>query len=234
MVSRKIILPELDGRVWLTARPRIGEADRLHRSEPQRILPAMRHHFDRQTALEKFFLVEIMDSGRLGRRERRVEGAILLRRHRTIQIVAGAVIGSAGFRLWALGSRRRIPIPAGGPEHLTHVDRLGKDDRADGVVEVQVLGAHQLHDRLGERFGRQRPGGHDHGIRRRPSRNRRDLFAHERDERVLVNRLRDRARKQLAVDGQRRPGRYARHFGGMHHQRVEPAHLFFQQADGVV
>src|SRR5207302_3228980 len=55
MVSRKIILPELDGRVWLTARPRIYEADRLHRSEPQRIFSSMRHHFDRQAPLDKFF-----------------------------------------------------------------------------------------------------------------------------------------------------------------------------------
>ena len=37
----------------------------------------MRHHFNRQAALEEFGVVEVMHRGRLGRDERRVEGVVL-------------------------------------------------------------------------------------------------------------------------------------------------------------
>ena len=45
---------------------------------------------------------------------------------------------------------------------------------------------------------------------------------------------RDLAREDLAVDGQGGAGRHAGDLGGGHHHRVEPAHLFLEQADGVV
>ena len=43
------------------------------------------------------------------------------------------------------------------------------------------------------------------------------------------------ARGELfAVDGQRRAGRHADFVGHAHDERTEPAHLLFEQADGVV
>ena len=61
-----------------------------------------------------------------------------------------------------------------------------------------------------------------------------DLLARERDQRMLVNGLRHGAREQLAIDRQRSASRHARDFGGVHHERVEPPHFLFQQADRVV
>ena len=61
-----------------------------------------------------------------------------------------------------------------------------------------------------------------------------DLLARDRDARLGGQPRRDLAREHLAVDGQRRAGRHARHFGRGHHHRVEPAHLFLDEADGVV
>ena len=51
---------------------------------------------------------------------------------------------------------------------------------------------------------------------------------------MLVDGLRHGAREQLAIDRQRSAGRHARDFGRVHHERVEPPHLFFQQADRVI
>ena len=38
----------------------------------------------------------------------------------------------------------------------------------------------------------------------------------------------------MAIDGQRGAGRHARGIGRPHHDRAEPAHLLFDQPDGVV
>ena len=70
-------------------------------------------------------------------------------------------------------------------------------------------------------------------VRRRLG-NRGDLFARQRDQRMLVNRLRHASREQLAIDRERSAGGHARDLGGMHDERVEPPHLFLEQADGVV
>jgi hypothetical protein len=51
---------------------------------------------------------------------------------------------------------------------------------------------------------------------------------------MLVHRLRDGPGEQLAIDRQGGAGRHARDLGGVHDERVEPAHLFLQQADGVI
>ena len=51
---------------------------------------------------------------------------------------------------------------------------------------------------------------------------------------MLLDGLRHRAREQLAVDGQRSPCRHSRDIGGVHDERVEPAHFLFEQADGIV
>jgi hypothetical protein len=127
MIAGEVILSQLHGGVRLPSGSRIFQSDRLHRPEPERVLTAMRHHFDRQASLEKLFFVEIMHGRRLGRRERRVERAILVCRHRAVQVIARSVIGSArlarrlqalSFWLWA------APIPSGGSEYLRHVDRF--------------------------------------------------------------------------------------------------------------
>ena len=61
VVAGKGVLPQLHCRVRQTPRPRIDEADWFHRPEAQRIEPAMRHHFDRQAALEEPLSVEVVN-----------------------------------------------------------------------------------------------------------------------------------------------------------------------------
>ena len=73
MVAGNVVLPQLHGGIRRPPGPRIDEADGFHRPEAQRVAAAMRHHLDRQTAFEEFFLVEVVDSCRFRGDERVVE-----------------------------------------------------------------------------------------------------------------------------------------------------------------
>ena len=64
--------------------------------------------------------------------------------------------------------------------------------------------------------------------------NARDFFADDADARVIRDLARHRLRKPHAIDGERRASRHARQIGRAHDQRAQPAHLLFQEADGVV
>src|SRR6266849_8373599 len=65
MIAGEVVLAQLHGGVRLAAGAWVDEADRLHRPEPQRVAPAVRHHFDRQAPLEELLFVEIVNSRRL-------------------------------------------------------------------------------------------------------------------------------------------------------------------------
>ncbi len=59
--------------------------------------------------------------------------------------------GAAGDRVIlepGLGRSRRMPPPAGRPEHDVQVDRLRQHDRADSIVEIQMIPAHERGNRL--------------------------------------------------------------------------------------
>ena len=64
--------------------------------------------------------------------------------------------------------------------------------------------------------------------------NARDFFADDADARVVRNLARHRLRESHAIDGERRAGGDARQIGRAHDQRAQPAHLLFQEADGVI
>ena len=66
VIAGQVVLAQLHDRVRRAPGARIDEADRLHRTEPQRVAPAVRHHLDRQTALEELCRVEVVDGRRLG------------------------------------------------------------------------------------------------------------------------------------------------------------------------
>ena len=95
VIARQIVLTELHHRVRLTPRPRIGEADRLHRTEAQRIAPAVRHHLDGQASFEEPLLVEIVNGRRFRGDERIVEPFVFLARERAIEIIAGSIVDTA-------------------------------------------------------------------------------------------------------------------------------------------
>src|SRR5688572_11914593 len=100
VIAGESVLTQLHDRVRLAPAARIDEADRLHRSEPQRVAAAVRHDLDRQAPLEEPFFVEIVDRRRLGGDERVVEALVLFARQRAIQIVALAIVHAARWSSW--------------------------------------------------------------------------------------------------------------------------------------
>ena len=77
-LARPVLPPELHHRVRLAAGARIGQADRLHRAEAQRLAAAARHLLDRQAALEVRHLVELVAVVLVGR-EQRVDERLVCR-----------------------------------------------------------------------------------------------------------------------------------------------------------
>jgi hypothetical protein len=55
-----VLLAELDDRIRVATRPRIGKADGFHRPETQRVLAARTHHLNGQTAFEVFHVLEVL------------------------------------------------------------------------------------------------------------------------------------------------------------------------------
>ena len=88
VVAGQRVLPQLHGRIREAPGARVREADRLHRAEAQRVAPAMRHHLDRQAALEEVGLVEVVHRGRFGRDQRVVERVVFGLGERAVQVVA--------------------------------------------------------------------------------------------------------------------------------------------------
>ena len=166
VIAGQVVLPELDDGVRRLAGARIDEADRLHRSEAQRVAAAVRHHLDRQAAFEESLLVEVVHGGRFRvrrahRRSARTRRASSgnsgsrprhrRRRRRARRRPSHGVSGFAGpssawIRL-CRRTRRHAPPPSRRAEDLVAVDRLGQDDRADRVVEVQVILPDQRRER---------------------------------------------------------------------------------------
>ena len=131
----------------------------------------MRHHLDRQAAFEELLLVEIVDGRRLGVDERLVEALVFVARQRAVQVVALPIVHAAGRTPVHLRVRSAAggagPIPPRRAEDLGAIDRLGEHDRADRVVEIQMLLADEPHQVGRQRIRGERAGGDDHrGIAR--------------------------------------------------------------------
>ena len=79
-VPSAIVLAQLDDGVRLLVRPvRIGEPDRLHRPPAQRVAAALRHHLDRQAAVEIGGLLPVVERHAVAGEERVEEGVVLAR-----------------------------------------------------------------------------------------------------------------------------------------------------------
>src|SRR5579885_3247628 len=90
-VGHQILLAELDGGVRLAPGARVAQAHRLHRPEAQRVAPAAREFFERQTSLEPARLLEALQGYALRRDERVVEARVLFLRHRAVEVVVAAL-----------------------------------------------------------------------------------------------------------------------------------------------
>ena len=97
VIAGQIVLPQLHRGERRTTGARIHQADRLHRSEAQRVNTAMGHDLDGQTPFEESLLVEVVHRRRFRVDEGLVESTVLLARERAIEIVSCAVVNPAGL-----------------------------------------------------------------------------------------------------------------------------------------
>src|SRR5215207_8671700 len=207
-VGHQILLPELHGRVRLTPRPRVSQAHRLHRPVAQRIDPAPRQLFYRQTRLEPARLLETLERDALRADERLVEARVLRLVHRAVEVVVPA-----------LPVTRRAEGDAG-------IDRLGRDDGRDGVVEVEPRPRGQPRDLLGQRVGAERPGRDDiHGIFVKTGR----LFPYHFDVRVRLDALCYLFGELLTINRERRPRRNLRPHRHVEDDGARAAQILLQE-----
>ena len=116
---------------------------------------------------------------------------------------------------------------ARGHECDAHIDRIGGDDRRDRVVEIQVARADQIVQRFAERGTGQRTGGENcQAVGYLACFGARNL-----DHRMIFERRSDSAREIIAIDSEGGARRHACAIGGRDHERAEPAHLFFKDAN---
>ena len=140
-----VVLPQLHDRIRLLVRlVRIGEPDRFHRAVPQRLGAALRHHLDRQAAVEIGRVFPFVEARLVAGVQRIDEGGILVAVERAVDVVgAGA-------------ARARLVVARLEPGDV-HVDAVAMDDRRNGVEEGERILAGEA--RRARRQGRARSGG---------------------------------------------------------------------------
>ena len=133
--AERIVLAQLHHGMGPLRLARIAQADRLHRSEAQRLRAARRHHFDRQAAFEiGRGLFPFLEIGLLAGEQRGDEGVILVGVHRTVDVV----------RAVALVVARLHPADV-------EIDGLAMHDGRDGVEEGERILARQRARCVGQR-----------------------------------------------------------------------------------
>jgi len=149
-------------------------------------------------------------------------------------LVAGQQFRDEGIVLLLAHGAVEVIIPitftiSGCAKNRIHINRFGSDDRCDGVVEIEV-GTGQVADGTGQRIAGERTGGNDDDAF---FRNFVDLFPDQGDQRMVFDLLRNETGKEFTVHCQCSSGRNPGGISGRHEQGAEPAHLLFEQADGV-
>ena len=182
-----VVLAQLSDSVGLHPRLMlVGEAKRLHRTMAQGVAPTLRHHLDRQAAVE-IGCFPVVKGDLLACKQRSNESVVLFVCERTIDVSGG---GAAGSRL----------VIARLQPGARHIDRIAVNDRCDGIEECKRALTCERRNRVGERRRCQRSRRDDDAV---PSGRRYscDLFAADVDQRVRVERRRDGGGKALTVDG---------------------------------
>ena len=138
-VQVAVLGAQLDDRPRPVTGARVAQADRPHRPEPQRLRAALGHHLDRHAALEVARLLEVV------RQDLAARVAPRRRTPRTRPCSAGS--SRSRRRRCRRPPRARprhgglVPAPARRAEREVPVDRVGRDDRRDRVVEVHAIAA---------------------------------------------------------------------------------------------
>ena len=97
----------------LPAGARIGQADRLHRAEAERLAAAPRHLLDRQAALEVGHLVELVALVLVGLEQRVEEALVPSRVDRRVEVVVALALAVAGERVEPLVIERVVDDTTG-------------------------------------------------------------------------------------------------------------------------
>ena len=195
---------------------RIGQPDRLHRTEQKGVAASFRHHLDRQTAVEIIRLFKIVKN-RLFRSQQRVDKPVIfVFRQRTVDIVAAVPFVIA----------RLIP------RHL-HVNAVLKHHRRNRVVKRQRLAVNPRKNVFCQCLGSERTGGNDH-LSPTGRRQRGNLPFFHADQRMGAETAGNEIGKSVAVNRQGTAGRHFAGIGRRHHQRAGQPHFPVQQSDRIV
>ena len=119
--------------------------------------------------------------------------------------------------------RSTLAITASGKSFIS-VDGVGENNRANGVVKVEMLGAGEFADILGQGLRRKGASSDDAG----PLWNFSELFTYDFDLTDGCKSFGDLTREATPVDGERLSCRDAIVIGGRQEQRVETPHFFVQ------
>ena len=220
--AEAVVLAQLHDRISLHLRiVRVGEAEGLHGTVAQRLAPALRHHLDRQAAVEiGRRSLPIVERHLVGGEQRIDEGAVLLAGERTVDVVGAVAAAGPGLVVARLEPGDR------------EVDGFAVHDRRDGVEEGQCRRTGERGNGFGQRRRGERAGRHD-DVGPRGGRLR-HLLAADLDQRMRRERGRDGAGELVPVDGERTARGQLVGVGVAHDQGAEPAHLGMQQADGIL
>ena len=146
-IGAQVLLAKLHHGVRSAACPRIGQAHRLHGTEPQRFASAPGQLFDGQAGFEIRRPVRFdMSRHALAGEQRINEGTVLLAVERAVDVIVGAV---------------ERPAVARRAEGDSHVNGIRFHDRADAVVEEEALRAREPSDLGGECVAGERSAGDD-------------------------------------------------------------------------
>ena len=211
--SRGVLAAKLHDRPRPPPRARILESHRLHWAKAQRFATTPRHLFRRHAALEVRYGIELMRSELVGGGQCVDERVILLARHWAVEIRASLL--RALHRLLAVARRAK---------HHRFVERFGRDNRRDGIVECERRHPKPRTNHSRERIARERARGDDAGRR-----NRRRLATLHRDVRMAGHATVHAFRKEIAIDRECAPCRHSRFVRRDQHHRIQQAHLRLEQ-----
>ena len=131
---REIFFAELYDCIWPVAGCRFFEPHRLHRTETERVGAARGHLFDRQTSFEMRGFLEIVQRIKLGGQQRADERFVVFAMHRCVEVIRSGSLPVSRF-----------------PVELRQIERVGGQNRSDGVVKIESVASQEIVDGFKER-----------------------------------------------------------------------------------
>ena len=191
---------------------RVLQPDGPHRAKAEGVVAAPGDDFYRQAALKELRagLLEVAQLDLLGLAEGADEARVLLAGQRAVDVVALIFLP---------------PVVAAGAKRLAHVDRLGLDDGAERVEEVEILLPAQPGDIRRQGVAGQRAAGNNG----RPVGDGGNLLADQLDAWVSDDPLLDAGGEELAIDGEAAAGGHGSPRGAVENERAETAQLRLEQ-----